>query len=107
MLSFSDCRIVRALISELLVGTIILLRTSESEADASVRHREVQYDICAGRHLFTLLFKKCSLLLIVISPDGNTGFVMPERKCVTGAAGGCQCPRTSSLFPLRGGHHDR
>src|SRR5450755_2894435 len=66
MLSFSNCRIVRALISELLVGTIILLRTSESEADASVRHREVQYDICAERHLFTLLFEKCSLLLIVI-----------------------------------------
>src|ERR1700738_1588040 len=66
MLSFSDCRIVRALISELLVGTIILLRTSESEADASVRHREVQYDICAELDLFTVLFKKCSLLLIVI-----------------------------------------
>src|ERR1700680_3497555 len=102
MLSFSDCRIVRALISELLVGTIILLRTSESEADASVRHREVQYDICTNgiySHFYLRNVHFCSSLF---SPDGNTGFVMPERKCVTGC-----CWRVPTCSRSAGGHHDR
>src|ERR1700733_4114016 len=107
MLSFSVCRIVKALISDLLVGTIILLRTSESELmphSGIVRSNMTSAPNGIYSHLYLKNVHFCSSLF---SPDGNTGFVMPERECVTGAAGGCQYPRTSSLFPHPGGHHDR
>src|SRR5580692_10988283 len=102
MLSFSDCRIVRALISELLVGTIILLRTRSprlTPQSGIVRSNMTSAPDGIYSHFYLRNVHFCSSLF---SPDGNTGFVMPERKCVTGC-----CWRVPTCSRSAEGHHDR
>src|ERR1700685_1706637 len=110
MLSFSDCRMVMALISQLL--DMQPLSSSEHlgcprQSKLGLLLRYHLWHFCTKRHSFALLFKKCSLLLIVLQSRWEYWIRYLGAKVRNGC---CLRGPTSSyqqLVPLRRGHRDR